>query len=197
MQKNIKIVPILLTLIPGMGHLWEGKDLKGLVLFSSFAVGAAGILEGMVLWAGEWGGVIALCSFGWTCLVFGYALIDIFRFTYGPWRQKIELKRKKHLHAGILSFLKSDYEIAEQEFQENLRLMAGDPESLFRLAVISRRRGEIGRARRYLKIAGKNDLCGKWSWECSREEEFLHGMEHEYKKTKKRTAEEEKEAVEV
>ena len=157
-MKKLKITPLALSLVPGMGHLWEGRDLKGLVIFAVFAVGFAGILEGTLLWSGPGKAEIAAVSSVVVLAALVYSVADIVRLTYAPWREKNQLRRSEHLRQGILSFLRCDYETAEREFLANVRLEPGDPESLFRLAVICRLRGELSRARRYLRALRRTDL---------------------------------------
>ena len=175
MARNIKIMPLLLTVVAGMGHLWEGKDLKGLALFAGFAAGLAGLVEGLVLWSGPGKTEITAAAAVLVVCVWGYAFYDILRLTYGPWREKVLLARSEHLRRGIVAFLKSEYDTAERELLANLRLEPGDPESLFRLAVICRLRGENGRARRYLRALRRTDLAEKWRWEVGCEEALLDG----------------------
>ncbi len=177
MLKNLKIVPLLLSVVAGMGHLWEGKDLKGLGLFALFAAGLAGVLEGLVLWAGPGKFEISIVAGIVVVCVWVYSIVDVLKLTYGPWREKIRLTRSEHLRRGILSFLKGEHQIAEQEFLANLRLEPGDPESLFRLAVLSRMRGEIGRARRYLRALKRTDVDEKWAWERGVEEALIDETE--------------------
>ncbi len=108
-----------------------------------------------------------------------YSFVDVFRLSYEPLREKQRLRRSEHLRQGILSFLRADYETAEREFLANARAEPGDPESLFRLAVISRMRGEFSRARRYLRALRRTAVDEKWSWERSREEQLIADLEVE------------------
>lgn len=177
MTKKIKIIPLGLSLIAGMGHLWEGKDLKGLMIFSFFAAAAAGLVEGAVLWSGDGRLLISLISLGIMLAVWGYAFFDIFRMTYGPWIEKNRLKRSEQVRQGILGFLRNDYDLAERAFMNNLQLTPGDSESLFRLAVICRRRGAFTRARRYLNQLRKTDMAEKWRWEGGQELMIMQSLE--------------------
>ena len=176
-MKKVRLTPILLSLIAGMGHLWEGRDLKGLLLFAIFAAGCAGILEGAVLWTGPGGTEILIVSAVVAAAVWIYSFVDVLKFAYGPWRERNRLKRTEHLRRGIISFLRNDYETAEREFLANIRIEPGDPESLFRLAVICRIRGELGRAKKYLKALRRTDLEEKWSWERAQEEALIAEFE--------------------
>jgi len=170
-----------------MGHLWEGRDLKGLLLFAIFAAGCAGVLEGAVLWTGPGRTEILVVSLMVAGAVWIYSFVDVFKFAYEPWRERSRLKRNEHLRRGIISFLRNDYETAEREFLANIRIEPGDPESLFRLAVICRMRGELGRARKYLRALRRTDLEEKWSWERAQEEALIA----EFEKTPKKETHEE------
>jgi len=177
--KNLKATPLILSVVAGMGHLWEGRDLKGLVLFAVFAAGCAGILEGALLWSGPGKTEILVISVLVTAAVWVYSFADILRATYEPLRERNSLRRNEHLRQGILCFLRCDYETAEREFLANIRMEPGDPESLFRLAVICRIRGELSRARRYLRALRRTDTDEKWNWERSQEETLLGTLERE------------------
>ena len=189
--KKLRIGLLLLTLIPGMGHLWEGRDFKGLLLFSLFAACAAGVLEGALLWSGPGRTEILVMSSLGLVAVWGYAFFDIFRFAYEPLRERDRYRRSEHLREGILCFLRGDYERAEKEFLANIRLNPGDPESLFRLAVLCRVRGDLPRAKRYLRALRRNDLEEKWRWESAQEEELISALENKAQgKVTEKTSEE-------
>jgi len=135
------------------------------------------VLEGLVLWAGPGKTEITVIAAIVVAGVWCYTFIDIVRLTYGPWREKIRLRRSEHLRRGILSFLKGEHAAAEQELLANLRLEPGDPESLFRLAVLCRLKGDLGRARRYLRALKRTDTDEKWAWERIAEESLIDETE--------------------
>ena len=178
-MKRVRLVPLLLSFVPGMGHLWEGRDFKGLVLFALFVAAGGGVLEGALLWSGPGKTEILVVSSLIAAGVWIYSFADLFRLVYEPWRERDRLRRNEHLREGILCFLRSDYETAEREFLANLRLNPGDPESLFRLAVLCRLRGELGRAKKYLRALRRTDLEEKWSWERAQEEALIAQMERQ------------------
>jgi len=173
MARKLRLTPVLLSVIAGIGHLVEGRDLKGLVLFALFASGLAGTLEGLFLWYGPGKSVVTAVSASVALGAWVYSLWDILRLSYEPWREKNRLRRKEHIRRGTIAFLRGEYETAERELLAALRLDPNDPDSLFRLAVLARVRGETGRASRYLRALRRVDLAGKWAWEREREEELL------------------------
>jgi hypothetical protein len=46
----MRIFPLIIGIIPGFGHIWLGRVLRGLVLFFIFANGVNGYFVGKYLW---------------------------------------------------------------------------------------------------------------------------------------------------
>ncbi|MBN1419755.1 MAG: hypothetical protein JXP34_13330 [Planctomycetes bacterium] len=165
MDRKVRFLPITLSLISGLGHIWEGRDGRGLVLFVLFALSLFGLLNGLVLIEGPEGRVVAGISaaLGLTAWIFGLA--DIVRLTHEPRVARIRSERAARIREASERFLRDDLAGAERLLRENLRDDPRDPDSLFRLATVLAERGDRRAALRCLGRLRAVDLEGTWKWE--------------------------------
>ena len=168
-QDRSRCFAVLLSLVPGWGHVYLGREARGLVLFTVFAIGGFGLLNGLLLYIG-WGRSFVLAASGFTALaVWVWACVDIIRLTSPVRRHAEEEDRLKALREGTVRYLRGDLEDAKRAFGRCLKKDPGDVEALFRLGILCARSGDSRGARTYLRRASKLDLDGKWVWEIQRE----------------------------
>jgi len=165
MGRKVRFLPIVLNLISGLGHIWEGRDRRGLVLFILFAFSFFGLLNGLVLVEGPEGAAIAWISFALGLGTWTFGLVDIVRLTHGPRVERIETDRIARIREASERFLRDDIEGAERLLRENLRVDPRDPDSLIRLATILAAQGDRRAVIRCLARLRAADLDGKWAWE--------------------------------
>ncbi len=168
-------VALLLSLVPGWGHVYWGRELGGLGIFTLFAVSGFSLLNGLFIYIG--GGRGALIAVALTALVgaFLWSWISILRLTSPGRAQAREQKRLGSLKEGMVAYLRGDVDAARVAFLACVESDPGDVEALFRLGVICARSDDVRNARRWLRQASKHDLDDKWRWELERELEKLKG----------------------
>lgn len=160
---------ILLSLLPGWGHIYLGREGQGLLVFTAAAISGFTLLNATLIYLGELRGtLIGIASIA-TAGLFLYSVGDIFRLTAPLRLQRISRRRDQLLWEGMLAYLRSDYVGAEQKFLECARLDALDVEPVFRAGVAASRRGAWREARRLFNKARKLDIELKWKWELEEE----------------------------
>ncbi len=166
-------VALVLSLVPGWGHVYWGREAPGLGLFTLFAVAGFALLNGLFIYIGNARSlVVALSSVLLLASIVG-SWIDILRAT-NPGRLKaLEAERDKALREGTVAYLRGDLKAAIDLFEGCVRRDPGDVEALFRLGAVCSRSGESRAAQVWLRRARKHDLDEKWAWEVERELERL------------------------
>ncbi len=167
---------MVLALIPGWGHIYLGKEFQGLVLFTLTAASGFAWLNSLWIYLGAHQPAVFFTAGFFTMAFCLYSLVSVFRAT-APWRlERLERQRNQLLWEGMLGFLRSEYQAAEEKFIEGARLDPLDPEPLWRAGIVAARSGSPNAARRLLLKARRLDLEGKWRWEIEQE---LVGLEKE------------------
>ncbi|MBI5368890.1 MAG: tetratricopeptide repeat protein [Planctomycetes bacterium] len=169
----MKILAILLSVLPGLGHILLGRCVRGLVLFTAFAFFANAWGVAPYVWpAGDEPvsrpGLLAAAAVIWL-----YTMLDAMRIVY--WRERASLaRRKKNLfHDALVDYMKGDLRAARRVLRRVLRLDRDDPNAHFLLGIVYQGEGKRWRARRALKRSLVLDESRRWAWEVSRALEEL------------------------
>lgn len=164
-----RLVAALLTLVPGWGHVYWGREVRGMFFFTAFAVAGFAFLNGLFLYLGAGRSVLIGTGGGVLLVATLWAWIDILLLTSPRRSQAYEGFRMKALQQGTLAYLQGDLAAAKAAFADCLRQDPADVEALFRLGVVTARAGEAREARALLRRASRLDLDEKWTWEIERE----------------------------
>jgi hypothetical protein len=168
-----RALALFLSVVPGWGHVYWGKEALGLALFTAFAVAASGLLNGLFIYLGDGRGALIWVSASLLAAVHLGALWDLLgRTSAGAVRTAAEL-RERSLRRGMIEYLRGDLAAAEASFEACAAADPTDVEALFRLGVVTSRAGHAAAARSWLRRALKWDLEDKWRWEIGRELERL------------------------
>ncbi|HVR72809.1 MAG TPA: tetratricopeptide repeat protein [Planctomycetota bacterium] len=171
-----RTVALTLSLVPGWGHVYWGREAVGLGIFTIFAVAGFALLNGLFIYLGGWRSFWITVSTLALVLVGVGSWISILRLT-SPRRVAEEGRlRERNLREGMLAFLHGRLEEARASFLACLRNDPLDIEALFRLGIVCSRLGAREEARAYLKRAVRHDIDEKWHWEAGRELERLRGV---------------------
>ncbi len=163
------LLPILLALVPGWGHIWLWRNARGVFLFAAFTalvdyafltdVGAFDPwrrLPTNVAWAGAAG-------------LFAFSVADVLRIVFWS-RSKKGLERRRTLFRRmVVHYLRDEFGQAEDAVQRMLRLTPTDAAILFWEGMIYRDSGRTLLARRAFKRALQADRRGFWSGDIERE----------------------------
>jgi tetratricopeptide (TPR) repeat protein len=164
-----RALALVLTLLPGWGHVYWGRELLGTVIFTVAAAAFFGLVNGLFIVLGAGRTVLAQGSAALLTGVVGYAWADILRRTSPNRLQAEESHREKSLIEGMIAHLRGEHERAGQLFLSCLKADPTDVEALFRMGMTTARAGRREEAIRWLRRTRRNDLEGKWRWEVERE----------------------------
>ena len=160
---------MLLSLVPGWGHVYWGREALGIGIFSAAALVGFGFLNTWLVYQGP-GKTTMVWVFGVVfCLVMAANWIDIFLRTDPARVGEDDRRRKLCIQRGTAAYLQGDLDVALGEFKECLKIEPNCPEALFRIGVLAARQGDIEIARTGLRRALRYDVGGKWTWEIERE----------------------------
>lgn len=168
-----RLAAIVLSLVPGWGHVYWGREPTGLLIFTLFAAAAFSLVNGLFLYLG--GGRTLLVAFSLLLLgvTLAWSWISILRWTSPSRIRSIEERRNQAFREGAAAFVRGDNDGAVAAFSRCVEVDPGDVEALFRLGIVTARAGDTRGARSWLRRAQKHDLDDKWAWEIERELERL------------------------
>ncbi len=160
---------VLLSLLPGWGHVAVGREFQGLLIFTTAALAAFGLVNALFTYLGELRGVLIVLSSIALVGVAAYSVVDVVRLNTPSRRLRIARTRDRLLWEGLMAYLRSDLLTAEQKFIDCARLDRLDVEPVLRAGVAASRRGAFREARRLLRRARRLDVEKRWEWELRRE----------------------------
>lgn len=156
---------LVLSVLPGWGHVYWGREFFGLFLFTLFTICAFAIVNGLLLDLGRWKAALVWGGAAGAAGCAAWAWTDILRRT-SPARLREEASlRERQLKEGMLAYVRGDHEAAKKLFFECARRDPSDVEALFRLGMAYARAGEREAAIRWLERTRRRDFQGKWAWE--------------------------------
>ncbi len=162
-------IAILLSLVPGWGHIYLGFEARGLVIFTLAALGGFGWINATWIYLGEGQSIFQ----GITLVLFGglflFSLVDIFIRTAKKRVSRSSKLCESLLWEGMMHYVMGNDLAAEEKFRETTRVDGLNVEAYFRAGIVAARRGELQQAKRFLKKARRLDHDLKWSWEIRRE----------------------------
>lgn len=175
LENRSRTVALLLTLIPGWGHVYWGREGQGLRLFTLAALATFILLNAALIYVGSWRSILLVAATLGVVLVVLWCWLDILRLTAGD-RVHADIQvRQEALWEGTLAYLQNDLPAARARFEACVRRDPTDVEALFRLAVVTARSGDGRRARSLLRRTLRLDGDGIWEWEIGRELSRLEG----------------------
>ena len=171
-QPRRRITALLLSLVPGWGHVYWGRESAGLGIFSAAALVGFGFLNSWIVYHGA-GKTTLVWVFGVVLgLIMAANWIDIFLRTNPERISEDDRRRRLCMQRGTVAYLQGDLDGALGEFRECLKIEPNCPDALFRIGVLATHQDDLDTARKSFRRAMRYDLAGKWSWEIK--QEFKH-----------------------
>ncbi|MBI4602257.1 MAG: hypothetical protein HY721_09885 [Planctomycetes bacterium] len=171
-----RALALALTLVPGWGHVYWGRERLGLGLFTAFAVAAFALFNAVVIYVGVWRSLFVLLSSLALCTSVLGAWVHMARLTSSGRLRVSEERRARSLREGTLAYLRGDLEAARAQFRSCIEDDPVDVEALFRLAVVCARSGDARQASLLFRRTLRLDVEEKWRWEIGRELERLRAQ---------------------
>ena len=168
-----RVLALALSLVPGWGHIYWGRELVGISLFTAFSVAAFALLNGLFVYVGP--GRTGLIRLSLVFLVGAVAgsWLDILRRTSLRRVKAAERAREENIREGMVAYVRGDLDGARARFSSCLSADPLDVEALFRLGMAYSRAGNSRQAVLCLRRTLKYDGEEKWRWESKRELERL------------------------
>lgn len=172
-RRRSRILALFLSLLPGWGQIYWGREKLGLTLFTVFAVCLFLLGNGFLVILGGWQELLVWIGATGAVLAYLVAVVDIL-LRSSPRRVAREAEARDRLfREGVVAYLASDLEASDRAFRGMLRIDPVDVEALFRLAVVHCRLGQERAGGAWLRKVRRFDMEGKWSWEVECEERRL------------------------
>jgi len=158
---------VMNLLVPGTGLILDGRLILGIAATVAWAALAAGLL--LVVF-------VVPQEEPRRRLLF---LVAAAVYAVAQWLLVVRMRRRAALAAGgerdeqfkaaLPAYVQGRLDDAQAACKALLRADADDVEATLQLATIARRRGDVRRARRYLRRARYLDDAGRWDFEIERE----------------------------
>jgi len=163
LSKHLK--GLILSVIPGFGHLYLGRHWRGLVVFAVFALAANGMYFAHEMAPDETGVyVFSLCR-GAAVAMIAYSLLHVAYLSRRFERKPLAERKDYHFKRGQLQYVGGAFDEAASEFLTVLKLDPMDVDARFHLAMSYRALGRRRDAEKTFKRCLADDLDGKWRWE--------------------------------
>jgi hypothetical protein len=178
----VKWKAVLLSVVAGFGHLYLGRYVYGAVLFSLFLASLNGLFLASVWQGEEIAQRLSRVSAVAGAIVWFAAMAHIVALTYLRDRARTRLRREQLLQEALRAYLRDGPFEAKSPLEAVLKLdlERADPDALFLLGAMSRRCGEVRRARKLLRRCRARDRDNKWTLEVRTElEEIARGLDPE------------------
>ena len=172
-RRRSRSLALILSLVPGWGHVYFGRETLGLIIFTLFAVSGFAFLNGLFFYLGSWQTFLIVSSSTLLVLVTIGSWFDILRTTSARQVRVEEEARDANLRRGTVAYIRGHLTDAEACFRACVKSDTLDVEALFRLGVVCARSGDLLHAKTCLRRTLKHDAAAKWRWEAGRELEAL------------------------
>lgn len=168
------LIAVILTVVPGWGHIWLHRTTRGLLLFILFflalnyAIVFGGVLDRIPDFA-----VNASLAFAAAIVVF--AVVDVVRITIWLDSRAVRARRHALLESAVAHYLRREYAQAEAALRRMLRIDPHDGTALMYLGMVLRATGRRGKAESTFKKVIRDDRSGRWRSDARREIARLRG----------------------
>jgi len=164
-----RAVALLLSVVPGWGHVYWGRELLGMGIFTVAALCAFAWFNGVFVYRGAGRGALAVSAGVLLAIVVVVQCVEL-AWRTRPQRVAAEEKeRERWMRDGTAAYLRGNLDAALECFRHCLRTRPQDVDALFRLGVVAARAGDTRAATRWLRRTTRYDLDDRWHWEIERE----------------------------
>lgn len=164
-----RTLALLLSLAPGWGHVYLGRERAGMALFTMAALCLFALVNLLLVYFGELRLLYLRLAGGGALFFWLTSVADVWRRTSPRRLRRLEREKEDLLRRGMIAYLRGQPDLAQEAFRASLRLDGDDVEALVRMGVVAARSGAVSLARRALRRARRVDLAGKWTWEIGKE----------------------------
>ena len=162
------IVPLILGIVPGWGHIWVQRPTRGLLLFIPFFallnLALMGMLEPVSSPVKPWvSPAIAMAA-----ALYVFSFLDTIRITIWVKSRRVQKRRSRLLWKAQVHYLKGEHGQAAESIQRMLRIHPHDTTALMYAGIIRRDFGDPRGARAAWKKVLAHDFDDKWKTDINR-----------------------------
>jgi tetratricopeptide (TPR) repeat protein len=121
------VVPLLLSLVPGWGHIWLRRGSTGLMIFMLFfaSLNMAVLIGNDLLPAmPKFFGNLAKAT---AAATFAFSILDVLRATVWTRSRPVQERRRRILRTAAGHLIRREFGQAEEQLERVLRIDPGDP----------------------------------------------------------------------
>ena len=156
------IVPVILSLVPGWGHIWLRRFGRGLLVFTVFVVAAnIALMQSLAKTPTHASWIRPALAVAAAVFVFGIA--DVLRITLRRHVSGTEPRRRKLLTRALGHYVRDENGQAEEVLAKLVRLDTGRPAPWYYLGCVRAERGRLRAAKRAFRTARRVDRRGEWT----------------------------------
>ena len=167
------IVPILLSTVPGWGHIWVRRNTRGLALFLLFFSSANFALVRLVSSKADNSALPVQLALAFCAGVLFFTLADILRITLWTRSRRVRGQRATLFKRLLVHYLRKEYGQAKEAAERMLRINPYDTTALIYSGMVHQAMGESRRALQMFRRVLRVDTDGKWAHEATREIQAL------------------------
>ena len=156
------LIPLILSLVPGWGHIWVHRATRGLLIFVCFFGLANYALMALLLADAAEPPILARPALALAAGVLVFSYIDILRLTLWNRNKRLLARCDGYLRRAIIHYLRDEYGQAEELLLKVLRRRPFDVPALSYLAAVQRGRGAEKKAQESFKRALAAARGGRW-----------------------------------
>lgn len=169
------VLPLVLALVPGWGHIWLHRKTQGLFLFMLFAAAVNCALVTDLALPSRHQDLVVRLSWGVAAAILAFSVADVFRSTILRRRPGQRQKRVRYLRKAIMHYLRDEVGQAEEALAKILRFDPRDATALVYLGMLHRDAGRTREAKRAFERALAADQDGRWRVDVRGELAMLRG----------------------
>ncbi|MFT7617720.1 MAG: tetratricopeptide (TPR) repeat protein [Planctomycetota bacterium] len=163
------LIPLVLCIMPGWGHIWVHRYNRGLSIFILFFTIGNGLI--LLILNAATQNYSTLMTVGQAALVglFVFAIVDIIRITVWLKSKTVANRRRGQYRRSLVHFLRGEYEMAENQANRMIRTDPLDSGALMVLGMIQREAGEPKKALRTFRRGLRAVTSDYWHEDLRRE----------------------------
>lgn len=164
------ILPVVLSAIPGWGHIWVRRYTRGLALFLAFfAVSDTAFLTYQTAAGEDARATARVVGLGLGAAIWAFSLVDIVRIAVWLRSKTVRDRRAALFRKTVIHFLRGEHAQAEESIRRMLRIDPYDVPALTYLGMVRRDAGRHDDALRTFRKAARCGPDEGWSAEIEHE----------------------------
>lgn len=159
----------LLSLVPGLGHVYIGRTHRGIFVFLIFMVATNSLYLAVTMGIPSQAPEVLSLFIGSMISSLLYSLLHIIYLSRRLETKAHAQSKEYHFKRGLSKYLEGSFDAANEEFIAVLKVDPLDADARFHLAMTELRLGNRTGAEREFRRCKADDIDCKWSWEIAQQ----------------------------